>query len=631
MILAQLSNITFSFPGRTIIESASHQFKDGCRTGLIGANGIGKTTLFRLIAGERIADSGEIHYAKGLRIGFLEQTPVWAEGTTVRNEIERPFTELIEMESRLRGFEKRFEETDDLEVFQQYDALADHFQRSGGYTYRARIHEILNGLGFSDAVQDRPITSFSGGEQSRIMLARLLLEAPNLLLLDEPTNHLDIRATEWLEKYLKGFSGGIVFISHDRYFLDRIATDILELEHRRLTLYTGNFSAYIEQKAERREHQQKLFKLQQAKIEKMEDFVRRNMAGQKTKQAQSTQKALDRMERIEAPTGQGRSMRFHLDTDHGGGRIAIEARDLSLSFDSRVLFAHVDLRLHRGEIVGMIGENGSGKSSFLKIIAGELEPNGGVVALGYRIKPAYFDQHLRDLDPAKPVIEEIWQLIPQATQLDVRSHLGRFLFSGEDVFKLVSQLSGGERARLALAKLMLFNANLLLLDEPTNHLDVAARDSLEEALLEYPGTVLMVTHDRYLLDRVAARIWALEDHTITDFIGNYSDYRRWKDMEKIQEATPEIPTSAPVARSDLSRRRKSVRSIRVIEKDITRFEIELREIHAEMKQPALATNWQALDDLARQERTIRDKLDAAIAEWEDAGAFEESRRADQNK
>lgn len=627
MILVQLSNIVFSFPGRKILDGVSQQFKDGCRTGLIGANGIGKTTLFKLIAGEFPADSGEIHTAKNLRIGFLEQAPVWAEGTTVRMEVERPFAELIAMEARLRSFEEQFTQTEELDVFHRYDTLSDQFTRLGGYTYRARMHEIMAGLGFKNMDWDRPVVSFSGGEQARIMLARLLLEAPNLLLLDEPTNHLDIQATEWLEKYLKGFQGGIVFISHDRYFLDRIATEVIELEHRRLTNYVGNYSAFVEQKIERREHQEKLFKLQQAKISKMEDFVRRNMAAQKTKQAQSVQKALQRMDRVEAPTGERRSMRFHLETDHGGGRIAVEVRDLSLAFGNRILFSDVNLRLHRSEIVGMIGENGSGKSTFLKIITGMQEADAGSVTVGYRIKPAYFDQHLKELDPGKSVIEEIWQLIPTATQLEVRSHLGRFLFSGDDVFKIVSQLSGGERARLAIAKLLLHNANLLLLDEPTNHLDVAARDSLEEALLEYPGTVLIVTHDRYLLDRVVDRIWSLEDASITEYIGNYSDYRRWLEMAGSGDESPttdEPGASKPKTISNAVPIKKPTRQAKYYEKEIGRIEAELEEVLVEMKQPALATNWKALDELARKDSELRTKLDATIKEWEAALAYEDT-------
>ncbi|HPQ41138.1 MAG TPA: ABC-F family ATP-binding cassette domain-containing protein, partial [bacterium] len=477
MILAQYSNVVFGYHDKPIVHDFSLQLQDRCRVGLIGINGTGKTTLLRLLTGELKPENGAIHRTKDLRIGYLKQTPDVPPDTDIRSILNAPFQHLIDMEDALRRLSLKMAEDPREELLAEYDAQQEAFERQGGYRYPSNIHKVVQGLGFFDLDFDRPIHSFSGGEQARIMLARLLLEAPDLMLLDEPTNHLDIHAVEFLEQYLDSFNGGVLFISHDRYLLDRVATTIVELAWQRCEIYSGNYSFYLREREKRRAVQHKHFKLQQQRIEKLEDYIRRNMAAQKTRQAQSRLKELQRIEKIEDVRGSNRSMKLHLTVERTSGQIVFETHDLWKGFERSILFRNVSLKLHRGDIVGILGLNGSGKSTLLKILNRELIPDNGVIEWGYHVSSAYYDQHLRDLDENQTIIDEVWAMAPRFTQQEIRDHLGRFLFSGDDVFKPVGPLSGGEKARVALAKLFLTKANLLLLDEPTNHLDLPARES----------------------------------------------------------------------------------------------------------------------------------------------------------
>lgn len=636
MILAQYSNITFGYHDKHIVSDFSLQLKSRCRIGLVGNNGTGKTTLLRLLSGELEPDSGAVQWAKDLKIGYLRQTPDVPYGTDLRTILEQPFQAMIEIEKQLEVLRQTMGSDSRPEILERYDCLQEQFERDGGYQFRSRIDRVFNGLGFVSSEYDRPIESFSGGEQARVMLAKLLLEAPDLMLLDEPTNHLDINAVEYLENYLEEYGGGAIIISHDRYFLDRVTTNIVELFRQKCRWFNGNYSFFREEKERQDAVHHKHFKLQQAKVNKLEDFVRRNMAAQKTKQAQSRLKELQKIDRMEDIKGPARQMQLKLNMKRPSGQIVFELEGLWKGFDGETLFENTSLRLHRGEVIGVIGPNGSGKSTLLRILTDDLQPDQGNVQWGYQVYPAFYDQHLRDLDEHKQVIDEVWQLIPNSPQQEVRDHLGRFLFSGDDVFDLIGPLSGGEKARVALAKLFLKDANLLLLDEPTNHLDLPARESLEAALKQYPGTVVLVTHDRYLLDRIADRIWSLEDKVFTEYLGNYSDYKHFKSIALQVDTTqnrqssntkngkPEHPPKSKKeqrkARADL--RRKTGKSAAYYEKEIERLESELELIKSEMRNPVNATDWNALKELGQTQTELTTQLNKTMDLWETAAEAE---------
>ena len=623
MIYAQFSHVTFSFPDKLIVSDFSHQFKDGCRVGIVGPNGCGKTTLLKLLTGEHEPDSGELQRAKGLTIGFLPQSPQFSPDDTVASEMVKPFRELIKMEAQLEKLAADLDGGDEA-LSALYDRISAEFNLKGGYEYRSRIQEILNGLGFPKIDMQRKILSFSGGEQSRLLLAKILLQNPDLLLLDEPTNHLDIQSAEWLEGYLAKFAGGVVTISHDRYFLDHSVREILDMHNTRLDFYQGNYSFFMSERRNRIVLMEKEYQLQQGRIQKLEDFIQRNMAGQKTKQAQSRLKELDKIERIEKPAWHNKSMRLRFDMDMSTGRIALEVNDLTKQFEGRKLFSDVNLQLHKGEIVGLFGPNGSGKSTFLKILTQELAPDSGTVEWGYRVKPAYFDQHLHSLNQEKSVLDEVWDEKPNFMQQQIRDHLGLFLFSGDDVFKPVSSLSGGEKCRVALAKLLLKQANVLLLDEPTNHLDLDSRTALEKALINFPGSALIVTHDRYLLDQIADRIWAIHNFRIEDYLGNYSDYKTFKSRqpELIADGGEDDlvrrtrTSKREIRKAKVEIRKKTGKSSKHYEKEIERLEAALSDVHESMKDPGLATDWAALDDLSSKERVIQQELITVMQQWE---------------
>lgn len=632
MILAQFSSINFSYHDKSIVQGFSLQLQDRCRVGLIGVNGSGKTTLLKLLTGDLAPEKGAIHRLKDLKIGYLKQTPDAPPDTDVQAVLHAPFQHLIEMEETLRRLSVRMTEDHSDTLLEQYDAGQEAFERLGGYTYPAKIRKVLQGLGFPDLDLSRSLGSFSGGEQARIMLARLLLEEPDLMLLDEPTNHLDIEAVEFLEQYLESFNGGVLFISHDRYFLDRVATTIVELAWQRCEIYNGNYSFYLKEREQRRAVQHKHFKLQQRRIEKLEEYIRRNMAAQKTKQAQCRLKELQRIDKIEDIRGSGRQMKLHLDIEKSSGQVVFETIHLSKGFDQKLLFSNVAVKLHRGEVVGIIGANGSGKSTLLRILNGDIEPDDGRVERGYHVFSAYYDQHLRDLDETRTIIDDVWKEAPRLMQQDIRDHLGRFLFSGDDVFKPIGPLSGGEKARVALAKLFLKKANLLLLDEPTNHLDLPARESLEAAIRGYPGTTVLVTHDRYLLDRIADRIWSIEDRHLEDYPGNYSEYKHLKSIalsvepEASSDQTPEtkdLKNRKAQRKARAALRKKTGKSAAFYEKEIHRLESDLAAIREAMKNPEIATDWNALDELNAGADRIRGELERAVGLWEQAAEAEE--------
>ncbi len=532
MILLQTRKISKAFIIDPILSDIDLQIHSQERIGLVGVNGAGKSTLLKIIAGELSPDSGEVQIAKGATIGYLAQDSGLESNKTIWEEMLSVFSDLLKQERILRQMEQDMAQLPDADhnqyekMMNEYASLSEDFQEKGGYSYEAKIRGILHGLAFqSFDYHLTPIHTLSGGQKTRLALARLLLTSPDLLVLDEPTNYLDMETLTWLESYLKSYSGAILLVSHDRYFLDRLVTVIYEIERRKATRYVGNYSAYIEQKAAEIEQQLKQFEKQQVEIAKLEDFVQKNIArASTTRRAQSRQKALEKIERLDRPSTAQRKASFTFDIEKQSGHIVLQVKDVRMQFVEQPLFQNITFGVQREDRVALIGPNGMGKTTLFKIILNQLEPTAGSVDIGSNVTIGYYSQEQNDLAPEKTIIDEIWDLYPDMKEEEIRTLLGNFLFTGDDVFKRVKDLSGGEKARVALAILMLKKANFLLLDEPTNHLDIISREVLENALSDYPGTILMISHDRYFLNRITTITLELTKEGIETYLGNYEYY-----------------------------------------------------------------------------------------------------------
>ena len=518
-----------------ILSGSTLAVESGEKIGLVGRNGVGKTTLLNVLSGNTEPDSGAVERVGDAKVRMTPQS-LYAGPRgrhSVEEEILSAFEPLIAREQDLKDLETKLSNDPSQSLMERYGRLQGEFERDGGYSYRARAASAISGLGFDPEDWKRPVGSFSGGEQSRVALARLLLEEPDLVLLDEPTNHLDLQAIEWLENYIKGAKSAVLVVSHDRYFLDAVADSIVELDNGRLTRYPGNYSKYVEQKKARDEQLARKAKANSERREQLERFIEKNRAkATKARQAKSKQKLLDRMEKVDAPTNGSKNLRLDLGGETArAGRVVMELEDVSFGYDGETLLKDVDLVVERGERVALLGPNGAGKSTLMRLATGEVEPRNGNVRLGNNVAAAYQDQQLSRLDGDKTVLREAMD----ATGLDApetRDLLGAFLFSGEDVFKKVGSLSGGEKNRLSLAEIVVSGANFLLLDEPTNDLDIPAREALEEALLSYRGTIFFISHDRYFLKKISRRIVELENGSLTNFLGGYDYYRSYKRLDK---------------------------------------------------------------------------------------------------
>ncbi len=624
MILAQYANVSFGYHNKPVVKNFSLQLSDDCRIGLIGANGSGKTTLLKLLYKEIQPDGGDVLLSRDLRMGFLRQTQDLDNSETMEQVLLKPFKSLIDLEKQLEKVSFEMASNPDDVIFTRYDNLLETFRQAGGYTFRSQIEEVVQGLGLAKQDPNRLMNTFSGGEQARIMLAALLLEKPDLLLLDEPTNHLDIQAVEFLENYLETFKGGVIFIAHDRYFLDRVAGSIVELAAEKCTFYHGNYTVFKEKKEQQEAILQKHYKIQQKRILRLEEYIRKNMAAQKTKQAQSRQKELDRIQRIDSVQQPGKPMKLKLNADKISGLIVFETEKLAMSFNEKKLFENVNLKLHRGEKVGVIGPNGSGKSTLIRLLSQQLQPDMGTIKWGHNVTKAVYDQHLNDLNQHLPVLEEVWNERREYTLEQMHNHLGAFRFSDEDVYKQVRTLSGGEKARVALAKLFLKEANLLLLDEPTNHLDVHARESLESVLKSFSGTILLVTHDRYLLDRIVDKIWCLHDMNFNEYLGSYTDYKDFLSSLESQSNTSVCDDlsqkkSRKAKRIERLRVRKQTgKSAAYYENEINRLETELVDVRAEMNNPEISHLWADLNELVQKETALQNDITRTMELWENA-------------
>src|SRR6202165_5349368 len=531
-MLFRLSDVYKSYGTQDVLRGASLQINSGEHVGLVGRNGAGKTTIFRLINGEETPDKGEVIRARGMRLGLLAQHIHFEAGSTVHESALAAFGHLQQIEHEMHELEHRMAEVGaDLEkVLERYSDLQHEFEREGGFEYGAKAEAILQGLGFVRETWSLETEKLSGGQQNRLGLARLLLAEPDVLLLDEPTNHLDVGAVEWLEEFLQSYPSGFVIISHDRYFLDRASRRIIEIENGRATSYAGNYSDYLVEREEQREIQQRAYDNQQRLIAKTEDFIRRNLAGQKTKQAKSRRTMLQRLDRVEAVRGDQASGDFRMQDIERAGTHVLTVTEAAIGYPDKTLATDISLILRRGECLGVIGPNGSGKTTFVRTILGKLPALSGEVRWGAKVQIGYYAQQLEDLGERNEIIMELRRVAPSsATAGELRSFLAKFLFSGDDVYKHVRDLSGGEKGRLALAKLIYSGVNVLVLDEPTNHLDIPSREALEEALEAYEGTIITISHDRYFLDRVATQILALDGALgVEHYNGDYTEYHDWR-------------------------------------------------------------------------------------------------------
>ncbi len=620
MVLANLHRISKAFAGRLVFSDVSLQIKAGDKIALVGRNGIGKTTLFRILLGELSPDRGEVARSRGTRMGYLPQEVALDKSWTLLDEVLEVFSHLLDMRRRITELEHVIASGEaDREAMTEYGHLQERFEREGGFTFEQRMDEVLQGLGFLEQEYSKPLSRFSGGEKSRAYLAKLLLLEPDILLLDEPTNHLDITSTEWLETYLNELDAAVIVVSHDRVFLSRTTTRTCELTQGGIDDYAGNFDFYVLERERRREQQSKLYQRQTEEIERIKDFIQRNIAGQKTKQAQSRRKMLAKMKRLAPPDADGRTAAVRIQSSGRSYLRILEARGLSKSFAGRGIFSDVSFEIQRGDKVGLIGPNGSGKSTLVKILTGELEADDGEVTVGGNVTPAYFDQELSILSDDDTVLDSVWEEQPQAEAGELRSYLGRYLFSGDDVFKSVSALSGGEKSRLALAKILLLPANFLILDEPTNHLDIPSCERLEQALSKYDGAALVISHDRYFLDKTVNRIFVLESGSLRIFEGNYSEYA--------EAAAREAQVSETIAFDDhreqekkarleewkeLKEKRRLRKQVERLENDIYVTENRIKEIDALLEDESVQKDWEKLTELQETRCRLEEKLDDLI-------------------
>jgi ATP-binding cassette subfamily F protein 3 len=545
MILLQAHNISKSYGVLPILSNIQLEIRSGERIGLVGVNGAGKSTLLKILIGELSHNEGEIMKSKETTIGYLAQNSGLESDLTIWEEMKKVFNSLLLQEDRIRNLEKEMSDPAVLNdeqkyerLLQEYSQTSEDFKEKGGYQYEALIRNVLHGLRFADKDYNDKISSLSGGQKTRLALAKLLLKKPDVLILDEPTNYLDLETLAWLEQYLLSYPGGLLIVSHDRYFLDALVNVIYEIERTKATKYHTNYSGFLDQKAESYEQELKQFKKQQKEIEKLEDFVQRNLVrASTTKRAQSRRKMLEKMDRMDRPQGDLKSAAFSFDIDRQSGNDVLMVENVAVGYPGdSPLSQEISFQATRGDSIAIVGPNGIGKTTLLKTITEELQPQAGTIRKGANVSIAYYDQEQNKLRSEKRVLNEIWDDYPYMLEKDVRSLLGQFLFSGDDVEKLVKDLSGGEKARLSLAKLMLQKANLLILDEPTNHLDIYSKEVLEQSLINYPGTILFVSHDRYFLNRIATKVMELTPQGAHMYLGDYDYYLQKKtELEEIKK------------------------------------------------------------------------------------------------
>ncbi len=622
MILLQAKDITKRFGTDEVLRRASLMVRAGDRVALVGVNGAGKTTFLKMLTGEMSPDDGEIVRARNTDVGYVAQKNLFNENVSIWDNALEVFADLQGMEKHLREIEMQLTKQSTQELLGRYEEAQEEFKNRGGYEYQAKMRAVLSGFRFFEQDWTRSVAELSGGQRTRLAMAMLLLREPELLILDEPTNHLDMETLAWLESFLKRYSGAILMVSHDRQFLDELANVTVELERGKTTRYEGNYSRYLEQKAAASEQQEKLYNRQQEEIARQEDFVRRNIARATTSsRAKSRQKMLERIERIERPDSELRRAQFEFGIMRASGRVVLTTKNLGIGYGNKILAQNINLQLLRGERVGILAPNGAGKTTFLRSIAGQLELLKGEQEWGHQVQVGYYDQEQNLLNPEKTVVAEVWDDFPDRKETEIRTALGNFLFSGDDVQKKISQLSGGEKARVALVKLMLRRDNVLLLDEPTNHLDIFSKETLEQVLEDYEGTILFISHDRYFLNRIATHILVLKPEGIESHLGNYADYLERGAAANATSAAAQSVVSMgrdrfENEREEKKREKRRQKRIEDLQKDIETLEGKIRLMEEDLCKPEVFQDAERSRKTNAELMTFRQKLDAAYAEWE---------------
>lgn len=634
MIVLSCNNLNKSFGIDTILENISFTVNEGDKVGIIGVNGTGKTTLFKVLSGIYGYDSGDIYLGKGVEIGYLEQNTNFQSEKTIYEEVLEVFSDLMDMENYIRDLEIKIAEEGSNpnskildKLMNEYSQKLEFFSELNGYGYKSEVKGILKGLGFSDSDMETPINILSGGEKTRVLLSKLLLKNPSLLLLDEPTNHLDSDAIEWLEVFLKQYKGTVIIISHDRYFLDQVVNRVFEIHNKRLKTYNGNYSKFIELSKVEKELEVKKYEDQQKEIKKQEESIDRLKAygrEKHLKRARSKEKMLDKVDVLDKPDVFRKKASIQFSPSVYSGNDVLQVEDLSMGYGERILFKDINFNIYRGEKVALIGANGIGKSTLFKIIMNEIIPLTGTTKLGANVHVDYFHQEQKTLNLDNTIIDEIWNDHPSLNQTTLRNMLGSFLFEDEEVFKKISTLSGGERARVAILKLILSNSNFLLLDEPTNHLDIDSKEVLEEALLNYTGTLFTISHDRYFLNTVVDKILVLDSDGITEYLGNYNYYMDKKkqtlEMNSIETTEEKTKTQLKDEKRKEREQRELEKKARVkrqnIEKEIEEIELEIEELNVLMCQEEIYSNPEKSKEVSQSKSSLEDRLNNLYEEWE---------------
>lgn len=641
MILLQVQQVARYFGADTLFENVSLDVSDNSRIALVGRNGVGKSTLLKMIIGNESPDAGQITKKKGLTIGYLAQNTGLESDKTIYAEMLSVFERLQIMEKNLHEMEAKIADPGAdhsssaySQLLNQYDQLLHDFEEQNGYGYEAEVRSVLHGFHFEQEDYDRKISSLSGGQKTRLALAKLLLEQRDLLILDEPTNHLDIDTLTWLEGYVQNYKGALLIVSHDRYFLDRIVNEVYEISHHHSSYYKGNYSAYIDQKAERLRQDWKNYEKQQAEISKLEDFVNKNLVrASTTKRAQSRRKQLEKMERLERPEGDEKGPHFKFTADSQSGNIVLTVKDAAIGYDGRIISSPINIDLRKNQVMAIVGPNGIGKSTLLKSVLGQIPFVKGSSEFGTNVKVGYYDQEQHNLHDKKTVLNELWDDHPTTPEKDIRSILGSFLFIGDDVSKVVHNLSGGEKARLLLTKLAMKHDNFLILDEPTNHLDIDSKEVLENAVMDFNGTVLFVSHDRYFINKVATCVLEIAPQGSTLYLGDY-DYYLEKKAEQEEIAAAKSTAETPIENSPKEvstgkvnyqqgkerqkQERRLKRSVEEFEQLVEKLDAQKNDLENQMSSPENYNDLEKMGELQAKLQEISKKLAEAEENWEQA-------------
>lgn len=640
MLLLQVQQVARIFAGDPLFQNVNLNIQDNSRIALVGPNGAGKSTLIKMITGENEPDEGQIVGRKGLTIGYLAQDTGLESEDTIYNEMLKVFSGLIKMEQQIHELENKIAKSKDhtsgtyQSLLKQYDQTVHDFEAQNGYGYQAEIRSVLHGFNFEEADFDKKISSLSGGQKRRLALARLLLEKRDLLVLDEPTNHLDIETLQWLENYLQGYPGALLLVSHDRYFLDKIVTEVCNISHKRAKTYPGNYTSFVKQKKEDQKQAWKDYEKQQVEINKLQDFVNKNLVRATTsKRAQSRQKQLDKMERLQRPEGDEKGPHFSFTPSLKSGSVVLTVSDGYIGHDAHTISGPINVELRKNKVLAVVGPNGIGKSTLLESIIGQIPFVSGTAKFGANVQYGYYDQEQQGLHAQKTVLNELWDEHPTTPEKDIRSLLGGFLFRGEDVKKIVRNLSGGEKARLLLTKLAMQHDNLLILDEPTNHLDINSKEVLEKAIQDFTGTVLFVSHDRYFINQTANEIIEISPSGSTLYLGNYDYYIEKKEEQRLiaeqknqeNETKKQVATtnSDSTAKNNYDQSKTRQKQQRKLEREVTRLEEkvdnldeEKTNIETRMSQPDIFNDPARMQELQQQLESVSQELSTTEEQWE---------------